>query len=79
MNSPTAEEIRWAIDRAKTNGAPSYVTLVDAYEEAIEALWLAAHSHNVMLPTDPPQDAWKARRVDDKIWPVLAKAKELEG
>ncbi len=36
------------------------------------ALILARDSHGVALMTDPPQDAWKARRVDEVIRAALA-------
>ncbi|CAB3637170.1 hypothetical protein CEY09_14700 [Achromobacter marplatensis] len=42
------------------------------------ALILARDSHGVVLLSDPPQDAWKARRVDEVIRAALA-AQKLEG
>ncbi|OAE72571.1 hypothetical protein A7J71_11165 [Achromobacter insolitus] len=42
------------------------------FEALITALILARDAHGVMLMTYPPQDAWKARRVDDAIRDALA-------
>ena len=46
--------------------------LLDENERMREALALARRSHGVVLPTDPPQDAWKARQVDAVIAAALA-------
>jgi len=40
---------------------------IEAMNQALEALELAACSHDVMLLTDPPQDAWKARSVTFRV------------
>ena len=45
-------------------------------EELLEALKLALSSHGVMLLSDPPQDAWKARGVEAKSRAAIAKAGE---
>ncbi len=54
----------------------STVYAMEADEDTVgklrAALILARDSHGVMLMTDPPQDAWKARRVDDAIREALA-------
>lgn len=39
-----------------------------AAEIALEALELARSSHGVLLLSDPPQDPWKTRKVDDAIY-----------
>jgi len=39
---------------------------VEAMRQALEALELALSSHGVMLLSDPPQDAWKTRQVENK-------------
>ena len=44
--------------------------------ELVEALELARTSHGLLLMGDPPQEAWKYHRVDEKIRAALAKAKE---
>lgn len=41
--------------------------LEKAAQQALEALELAGMSHDVMLMSDPPQDAWKARGVNWKL------------
>ena len=38
----------------------------EVLELALETLQLALRSHDVMLLSDPPQDAWKTRQVDSK-------------
>ena len=47
-------------------------TVAEAAEKMAEALRLARRSHGVLLPTDPPQDPWKANRVDEMIASALA-------
>jgi hypothetical protein len=39
---------------------------VEVMRQALEALELALSSHGVMLLSDPPQDAWKTRQVENK-------------
>ena len=39
------------------------------------ALELALRSHGVLLPSDPPQDAWKYNRVEDVARAALQGAK----
>lgn len=39
----------------------------DVLRAVMDALLLARSSHDVLLLSDPPQDAWKARRVDAKL------------
>lgn len=41
--------------------------LETAARQALEALENARDSHGLMLMSDPPQDAWKYYKVDDKI------------
>lgn len=52
--------------------------LADAQAQRIKtleaALRLARECEGRFLPTDPPQDAWKARRVDDVIAAALGDA-----
>ena len=43
------------------------MNLRKAAQQALEALELAGMSHDVMLMSDPPQDAWKARGVYWKL------------
>ena len=40
----------------------------------LEALKLALSSHGVMLMSDPPQDAWKVNRVEERARAAIAKA-----
>ncbi len=53
------------------------MTITLTREEAqsvLDAVSLAMSSHNVMLPSDPPQDAWKARGVQTRLagaWETL--------
>lgn len=39
---------------------------VEVMKQALDALELALSSHGVMLLSDPPQDAWKTRKVESK-------------
>jgi uncharacterized UPF0160 family protein len=39
----------------------------DLMQRAMDAISLAMSSHDVMLTSDPPQDAWKARGVQTKL------------
>lgn len=41
--------------------------LRQAAQQALEAMRLAASNHDVMLLSDPPQDAWKARNVAGEL------------
>lgn len=43
------------------------MNLREAAQQALDALELAGMSHDVMLMSDPPQDAWKARSVNWKL------------
>ena len=43
------------------------MTLREAAQQALKAMELAGMSHDVMLMSDPPQDAWKARGVYWKL------------
>lgn len=51
---------------------PEIQATIRANHELRAALILARDSHGVSLLTDPPQDAWKARRVDEVIRAALA-------
>lgn len=53
-------------DRQPQAADPAYIARLRA------AFILARDSHGVSLLTDPPQDAWKARRVDEAIRSALA-------
>lgn len=44
--------------------------------ELVDVLNLAWTNHGLMLMSDPPKEAWKVNRVDERIRDVLAKAKE---
>ncbi len=46
-------------------------TLRDAAQQALKAMRLAASNHDVMLLSDPPQDAWKARNVAGELSAAL--------
>jgi hypothetical protein len=46
--------------------------MTDAIKLAIEAIKLARHSHGMALMSDPPQDAWKYHKVDEKLDSALA-------
>jgi hypothetical protein len=39
---------------------------VEVMKQALDALELALSNHGVMLLSDPPQDAWKTRKVESK-------------
>lgn len=51
---------------------PEIQATIRANHELRAALILARDSHGVCLLTDPPQDAWKARRVDEVIRTALS-------
>lgn len=51
---------------------PEIQATVRANHELRAALILARDSHGICLPTDPPQEAWKARRVDEVIRAALS-------
>lgn len=60
--------------RDQRRAAHRYIeTLLDERAELLEALKLALSSHGVMLMGDPPQDAWKARGVEDKARAAIKK------
>ncbi len=40
-------------------------------KQALDALELALNGHGVMLLSDPPQDAWKTRNVESKVWDAI--------
>ena len=42
----------------------------------LEALKLALSSHGVMLLSDPPQDAWKVNRVEEKARAAIKAVEE---
>jgi hypothetical protein len=51
------------------------MTIILTREEAqqvLDAVSLAMSSHDVMLASDPPQDAWKARGVQTRLAGVWA-------
>ena len=45
---------------------------IEAMKQALEVLELARHSQGMMLMSDPPQSAWKAYRVADKVNQAIA-------
>ena len=45
--------------------------------ELLEALKLALAAHSKVLMSDPPQDAWKAYGVEEKVRAAIAKAEEV--
>jgi len=49
--------------------------LIAAAPELLEALELALISHNRLLPSDPPKDAWVFNGVEAKARAAIAKAK----
>lgn len=64
----TADQLRATVlaDRQQRAGNAAHIAQLRA------ALILARDSHGVSLLTDPPQDAWKARNVDEVIRAALA-------
>ena len=48
----------------------------EALKLALEALESAVRYHGVMLMSDPPQDAWKYHRVENKVDKAIAAIKE---
>jgi hypothetical protein len=51
------------------------MTKDDALEMAIKTLELVLTTHGVVLLSDPPQDAWKAKRVSSRITEAITAAK----
>jgi hypothetical protein len=49
--------------------------LHEVNQELVEALQLAIDSHGYLLMSDPPQEAWKAYKVEAKARAALAKAR----
>jgi hypothetical protein len=49
---------------------------IEAMKQAFEAIKLALSSRDVMILTDPPQDAWKSRKVSDKLFKALDKLED---
>ena len=50
------------------------ITVTEQRDKLLEALKLAIESHGVLLLSDPPQDAWKTRRVEAIARAAIAKA-----
>lgn len=82
MNKQTkAQRLANALDLVWTGGlapeAAAELRRLDALVgELVEVLNLARTNHGLMLMSDPPKEAWKVNRVDERIRDVLAKAKE---
>jgi hypothetical protein len=62
---------RRAIEAWSRRTAPAAGTERDALLLAKEAIEAAQRNHGAMLYSDPPQEAWKARGVDDKLRAAL--------
>ena len=72
------EDERYYANAESMPGAQKANRLAAAAPELLEALELALISHNRLLPSDPPKDAWVFNGVEAKARAAIAKAKGEE-
>ena len=69
------DDERYYVDAYTMPGAQKALRLAAAAPDLLEALELALESHNRLLLSDPPKDAWVFNGVETKARAAIAKAK----